>query len=189
MSAGAYVLAAGAGTRFVGSSHKLLARFMGSTVLGAALRAAEGAGLDAGVAVVSGAVDVSAAIPPTVRVVDNPRWPDGIATSLLAAADDARSRGLDAIVVTLGDQPSITSGALRAVAGACDDEHPMVFATYEGRRGHPVALHRTIWDLLPPSGDTGARVLARSNPELVVEVPCEGSPDDIDTVEDLQRWS
>ena len=53
----------------------------------------------------------------------------------------------------------------------------------------PVRLDAEIWSMLPSSGDEGARSLARAHPELVREVACVGATDDIDTPEDLQRWS
>ncbi|HUS60736.1 MAG TPA: nucleotidyltransferase family protein [Acidimicrobiales bacterium] len=189
MKAGAYVLAAGAGSRFQGPTHKLLAPLAGSTVLGLAIVRASESSLEGGVSVVVGDTALMAALPEGTRAIPSPRWSDGLAASLSAATDDAIARDLEVVVVALGDQPAVDSASFRRVVAACSDATPIVFAAYDGRRGHPVALHRSVWGLLPRSGEEGARGLARSRPDLVTEVPCMGSPDDVDTVEDLDRWS
>lgn len=185
MTVAAAVLAAGGASRFGPEQNKLLAPFRGRPLVRWAVEAACGAELDE-VIVISGAVALDDLFGPDVRVVSNPHWSEGQATSLAAAVAAAREGGHDAIVVGLGDQPLIGADAWRAVAAA---DYPIAAAIYDGQRRHPVRLARQVWDLLPTTGDQGARVLMRDRPDLVGEVPCHGTPIDIDTPEDLHQWS
>ncbi|MDQ1378299.1 MAG: molybdenum cofactor cytidylyltransferase [Acidimicrobiaceae bacterium] len=205
----AVVLAAGAGSRFEGPTHKLLAPWRGRPVVTWALEHALAAGLDR-TWVVTGAVDLvdAGVVPLGVEVLVHERWADGQATSLQVAVAAARTvhanaqpvpqpdrqpdprqdrqrRGIASLVVGLGDQPLISAEAWRAVAASVG--RPIAVATYGGRRRNPVRIDRECWDLLPTEGDEGARVLLRQRPELVMEVPCPSDPADIDTVEDLQH--
>ena len=187
-STAAVLLAAGAGSRFTTSDearHKLLAPFKGRTVVWWAAQAA----LSSGVGetwVVAGAVDLAGALPDEVSVLRNPGWQAGQASSLQTAVGAARGRGIEALVVGLGDQPLVEAQAWRNVAASSS---PVAVATYNGARRNPVKLSSSVWQLLPTSGDEGARSLIRSRPDLVEEVPCPGEAADIDTREDLIRWS
>ncbi len=129
------------------------------------------------VVVVTGGVDLD--VP---EAVPNPRWAEGIATSLqvaIAAAGDA-----DAVLVGLADQPFVPEEAWRRVAAV---DAPVAVATYDGRRRNPVRLARAVWPLLPTTGDQGASALFGEI--AVVEVACPGDPADVDRVEDLEQWS
>jgi molybdenum cofactor cytidylyltransferase len=186
------LLAAGAGTRFHGAGHKLTEKIVANdanrqvTVIEQALTSALSANLGP-VVVVTGAVHdvVPAHLVGSVVVRHNERWSEGQITSLLAGIDTARSLGASSVVVGLADQPFIEPAAWIAVAAAAG---PIAVATYAGRRANPVKLDAEVWDLLPASGDEGARALMRVRPDLVREVACSGSPADIDTTEDLRRW-
>jgi CTP:molybdopterin cytidylyltransferase MocA len=190
MTVAGVVLAAGAGRRFTssgGEGHKLLALIDGRPVIGHVLDAVHAAGLDE-VILVQGAIDLSAHVGPDVTVLPNPRWEDGIATSLQVAVAHAAVAGHDAVVVGLADQPGVPAGAWRVIAAA-PAEPPIAVALYDGHRGNPVRLAAEVWPLLPTTGDEGARSLMRGRPELVREVPCTGQARDVDTLEDLDRWS
>jgi len=178
------LLAAGAGSRFAGPHHKLTADLGGRSVAERSVSAALAAGIGP-VVVVTGAVELPVPDRPDLHVVSNPDWAAGQSTSLRAGIVAAERLGADAIVVGLADQPFIEPEAWRRVAAATS---PIAVATYGGKRRNPVRLHRDIWPLLPTSGDEGARSLMRVRSDLVEEVPCEGSPADIDTLEDLRTW-
>ncbi len=187
----AVVLAAGGGTRFDGPTHKLLAPLAGRRVVDHAMAHAIESQIGP-VVVVWGATDLDldpSITSPGVSIVRNERWQQGQATSLAVGLDAAAALDAEAIVLALGDQPFIPPDAWRLIAGA-SPEHQIVVASYDGRRGpHPVRLHRSLWSALPPEGDDGARSLLRDHHQLVHEVPCPGSAADIDTLEDLHRWT
>ena len=183
----AAVLAAGGSSRF-GAEPKQLASFRGRPLLTWSVEAAIDAAVFDIVFVVGGAVDLSEAMPAGALLLANPDWAEGQATSLATAVHAARVGGFDAVVVGLGDQPFVGPEAWVAVATATGPE-PIVAASYEGRRGNPVRLDSEVWDELPTSGDEGARRLMARRPELVGEVACPGNAADIDTQEELDRWS
>ena len=67
----------------------------------------------------------------------------------------------------------------------------MAVAAYDGRPRNPVLLAREHWPevIETATGDQGARAFLRARADLVTLVECgdTGSPDDIDTPEDLER--
>ncbi len=176
------LLGAGEGSRFVGPVHKLLVPLGNKTVVRWSIDALIGAGLDAA-AIVVGAIDLVEEVPAAMAIIENPNWRTGQATSLELAVAYAKQHGHDALVVGLADQPLVPSSAWRAVASV--RTHPIVSASFAGRRRPPVRLASEVWGLLPRDGDEGARVLMGAHPELVVEVACDGEPIDIDVTDDL----
>jgi molybdenum cofactor cytidylyltransferase len=178
---GGLVLAAGAGTRF-GERPKLLAELSGRPLLSYAVEAQLAVPELERVVVVLGAfadevldrVSFGRAEPVVCR-----EWEDGQAASLrcgLAALADAEK-----VIVTLGDEPLITS----AVIGLFVDAQPGTRAVYGGRPGHPVVLGAShIRALSSLEGDRGARDLLRGGPTIECSELCSGS--DVDTPEDLE---
>lgn len=181
------LLAAGGGSRFLSSTHKLQATLGHRTVFEHALAAATASDL-AGLIVVTGAVHLTLPGPLVsgVIVIHNHRWSEGQASSLQAGLREASRWGACAVVVGLADQPFVRPTAWTQVA-QCPAQ--IAVATYDGIRGNPVKLHSSVWPLLSAEGDQGARSLIALRPDLVAEVACSGSSADIDTTEDLHQWN
>ncbi len=180
---GALVLAAGAGSRFGG--RKQLAELDGRPLLEHTLAAVAGAPVDQAVVVLGAAaeevldrVDLHGA-----RPVVCDRWEEGMSASL--AAGLAALEGAEAVVVCLGDQPRLSSEAIRRVIEARDGT-PATRATYGGEPGHPVVLEAELFGRLRNvTGDRGARGLLRRAGAR--EVPCDdlGGGEDVDTKDEL----
>jgi len=180
------VLAAGRGRRF--GSPKQLARLDGRPLLEHALLAMAGATLVDRTVVVLGAhadavlaqLDMHGA-----RAVICAGWEEGQAASLRAGLT-ALGAGVEAVVVTLGDQPRIDARAIDRVIAARAPSAHAVRASYGGRLGHPVLLERPLIERAAMlHGDEGARSLLAGT--TVVLVACDGLGDDrdVDTVEQL----
>jgi molybdenum cofactor cytidylyltransferase len=189
MKLASVLLAAGAGSRFKAteSTHKLLARGVDDrTVVEHAFAAMAANAGDDPLIVVTGAAELPEL--PGAHIAHNPRWADGQSTSLWEAIDLAEAFDCDGIVVGLGDQPGIDATDWSAIRTAIRAGASIAVATYGGKRRNPVGLSRSVWPLLPKNADEGARSVMQRHPDLVIEVPCTGNSDDIDSVEDLLRW-
>lgn len=132
-------------------------------------------------------------------VVDNPRWADGMSTSLRAglASLAAAGPGPAAAVVALVDQPGVGAEAVARVVAAAragdDLLSALVSAAYGERRGHPVLIGASRWPAVAAgaSGDHGARAYLRAHAQQTLLVDCTdiADPADIDTPEDLHLLS
>lgn len=187
---GVIVLAAGRGTRF-GSEPKLLSRLDGKPLVRHVAETALAARLGPVVLVLGAhAAAIRAALTGLdLAMADNPRYADGLSTSLLAGLA-AMPDGVEAAFVLLADMPRITPAHLAALARAyraADPAPAAVVPVHDGRRGNPVLLNRRLLaaDLAALGGDQGAgRLLARRSDVLAVAMDAAVAAD-IDTPEAL----
>jgi molybdenum cofactor cytidylyltransferase len=185
----AVVLAAGRSTR-MGGPNKLLAEIDRRPLVRIAAEEALASGASA-VVVVTGhqRAEIEKAVGGLpVRLVHNPDFADGLATSLKAGIT-ALSADADAAIVCLGDMPCVDAKLMRQLIAAFAPERGVlvVVPTFAGKRGNPVLWSRRFFpDLLAIEGDVGARHLIGRYGEAVVEVPVEkGTLVDVDTPETL----
>jgi molybdenum cofactor cytidylyltransferase len=177
---GGLILAAGKARRFGGA--KQLADLNGRPMLEHAVRAMTASPVGRVVVVLgAGAEDVIAQVDlHGAEPIVCERWEEGQSASLAFGLGELSE--CDAIVVTLGDLPNLSTNAIRRVIAARGDGVEAVRATYAGEPGHPVLLERELFERLRDvSGDHGARNLLLSvSPH---EVPCDdlGGGEDVDT--------
>ncbi len=185
----AIVLAAGAATRF--GSAKQLAPLDDRPLLQHPLDALATAGIDDVVVVLGAeAAAIEEAIAwRTERRRVNPRPEDGLASSLRVGLDAAaEDPAADAVLVVLGDQPSVRPEVLRAVIDAAGEtDRPIVRPRYTADGApNPVLVRREAWALAAGlDGDRGLGPLIARHPDLVHELPVEGAIPDVDTPADL----
>jgi molybdenum cofactor cytidylyltransferase len=78
-----------------------------------------------------------------------------------------------AALICLGDMPFVRADTFDRVAAAFDPElgQVAIFPTYQGKRGNPVLLARSLFaDIMRLSGDQGARALLGAIPDRVGEI-------------------
>jgi molybdenum cofactor cytidylyltransferase len=105
---------------------------------------------------------------------------------LTAASSDS-----EAVIVALGDQPTITSNVVRDLLRAYHSTgHRIVVPSYAGKRGHPLLIstqHRD--EILNCHDQLGLRALLAAHPQDVFELPVNdaGVLEDVDIPDDYQR--
>jgi molybdenum cofactor cytidylyltransferase len=127
---------------------------------------------------------------PTPRIIVNPRYPEGMLTSVQCGIAAAAAE-TDWFLIALVDQPMIEPAIVTRLIEVARDPGPrIVIPTFEGRRGHPMLLHASLAaEVQTLSAGIGLRELMQRHPEAVFHVPVDSDSvlRDIDTPEEYER--
>jgi molybdenum cofactor cytidylyltransferase len=181
------VLAAGRGSRFLGTDHKLAQRLGTATVLAMTLRHAIASTLPVVVVTTARFADLARV---SVAARDVVVLPDAGEIAVLGmgysiAAGVAARPDAAGWIILPGDMPLVQPATVQAVAQELAT-HPIVYAQHRGRRGHPVGFATELYsELVTLTGDEGARRLVARYPALGLEVEDSGVLIDVDTEADL----
>ena len=189
---GAILLAAGSSTRM--GRAKQLIEFEGRTLLRRAAAAIASSSSQPAI-VVLGAEAERCRLELNgldVNVCINDEWASGISSSIKAGLSyliDIEPR-LDAVMITLCDQPYVTDVIIDNFIAAYRSIRPPVIASeYNSVLGVPALFSRDMFDqILNLEGDRGARELIRDAGERVILLSVPEAAYDIDSPNDLMSF-
>lgn len=186
---GIILLAAGSASRM--GSPKQLLDYHGKPLVRHAAEVALASGCAKVVVVVGAdAAQVSGALNDLpVEFIDNPRWKEGMGTSIHAGVQAVEALGLPGAILALADQPLITPEILCNLA----DEHqrtgkPIVTSQYAGTVGVPVYFAKSHFaPLLALAPDHGCKSVILKHADCSLRIDCPEAEADIDTPADYLR--
>lgn len=124
-----------------------------------------------------------------VQIAVNPAPEEGQASSLRAGIA-ALPASVDAVLIALGDQPSLAPSIIPALLAARRTSPKLIVAPrYRDGQGNPVLFKRAIFpELLRLTGDQGARPIIQQEPARVEWVELDlPMPPDVDTLDDYEK--
>lgn len=122
-----------------------------------------------------------------VRIILNPAWQEGIASSIREGIN-ALPETVEAALVLLCDQPFVTTELLIRLITCCTDKRPIAATGYEQTAGVPACFKRPLFPrLLQLSGDDGAKQVINQLQVQVTTIPFNAATIDIDTLEDYRK--
>lgn len=128
-------------------------------------------------------------LPPEVSTVDNPRYRDGMLTSIWCGLDAAEKLSAEAVLLHLVDHPLAAPDTVDQVVRALQDGARVAVPSHAGQRGHPAGFARGAWPALRgATPERGARGVLADHPDWVVHVHGDpGCVAGIDTPDDYRR--
>ena len=188
---GGLLLAAGGSSRL--GTPKQLVIFQGKTLLRRAAETLIESECEPVVVVLGAEVEMSntelSGLPVTVCV--NEDWRTGMSSSIKTGLNAMLNLepDLDAVMITLCDQPDVTAENINAfVTEFRLSRSRIVAAEYENIAGVPALFAKELFGkLLDLTGDRGARDLIRQSSDGLVKLPLKAAAIDIDSIDDLTR--
>ena len=190
---GIIVLAAGASRRM--GEPKQLLRCEGETLLRRAVRAALGSRCRPLIVVLGANAEALGDEVVGARVAVNEEWAEGMSSSIrcgLRALEAATAGTAEAVVLTLCDQPLVTSGVINRLLDVYETERPPLVASEYGAGaemtlGVPALFSRALFsELMDLRGAEGAKRVIRRHSGAALNVAAPEAAFDVDTPEDYR---
>jgi molybdenum cofactor cytidylyltransferase len=110
-------------------------------------------------------------------VVVNQDWQQGQLSSIQSAIRSLPADQTAGLLLCPVDHPLISSQLVsRLVAEFDSDRKLIVVPTHQGRRGHPVIFHASVYaELLDASPNVGARQVVWAHPDAIAEIETDES--------------
>lgn len=128
-----------------------------------------------------------------VQIIRNEEWRSGMSSSIRAGLNHLLDvdPDLNAVVITLCDQPFIDSATINRLVGKFTDTRTsIVAARYSGVAGVPAVFSKEMFEALSNlEGDKGARDLIRDPNASVETIEIQEAGVDVDTREDIDGLS
>jgi molybdenum cofactor cytidylyltransferase len=188
---GGILLAAGGSTRL--GQPKQFLEFEGQTLLRRAAEAMCASVCDPVVAVLGAEHEKAEAEITDLRLemCRNEEWESGMSSSIKLGLKELLKieSEIDAVVITLCDQPFVNSETIdRLAAKFAETKTQMVAAKYDGLAGVPALFSNEMFDALSRiEGDKGARDLLRDPSASVATIEINEAAIDIDSPDDVDR--
>lgn len=120
-----------------------------------------------------------------VRIVENPAWIEGMASSLRVGIAALKDDALDGVVIMLCDQPLVSVEVIQKLVST---GQPIAVSHYEGNFGPPAFFSNEFFDeLLDLQGDCGAKQILHKHADKVARVEFSDGLYDVDTPADYVR--
>lgn len=176
----------------MGGFPKALLPYGTGTFLTSVVAAISGAGVQEIIAVVghrASAIQGAVELPAGGRYCFNADFDRGMTTSVQAGIRAVRAES-EGVALCLVDQPTLQPETIRRLIDHCW-RCPLIVPTWGGRRGHPLLVHRSLFEeLLAVPAETGVNVVLRKDPTRVCEVHIDQDVVlDVDTPEQFNNLS
>ena len=125
-----------------------------------------------------------------VRTICNPEYAAGDMLSSIQAGLAALGPGPSAALIGLGDQPQVREATIRTICAVYSrTKAPLVFPSFQNRRGHPWLASRPFWaEILALPRSTNPRTFLGDYSGRIEYVDADESIlQDLDTPEDYER--
>lgn len=128
-----------------------------------------------------------------ITIIDNPKWEDGVSSSIKMGLVGAymTQKDIDAVIFLTVDMPFVSVSLINKmlIEANQNPDSQVVACNYEKQSGIPVLFKRSLFnDLLELKGDEGAKKIVKQNKDKSTFIDFPEGKFDLDTMDEYWNY-